>query len=349
MEFSGGHFRVRPVSRLNQGKRMLASLSRRAALAALLSGLAGASAPALAQQSYPTRPVRLIVPSTPAGVLDNVARALALRLADQLGQPILIDNRGGAGGNIGAEAAARSPADGYTLFIGFNATHGANLALFGRLAYDPVKDFAPISLLAAVPNIISVHPSVPVSSLAELVGMAKARPGQLSYASSGNGTSTHLAAELFKAAAGIDVTHIPYRGSAPAVADVIAGQVPLIFDSASSSTTQIKAGKLKALATTNARRLALFPDLPTVAESGYPGFESSAWVGLLAPAGTPRAIVDQLNAQVIKVMSLQETRERVAAFGGEVTTSTPDEFAAHIKSEMAKLGKVIRDAQIKVN
>jgi len=215
---------------------------RRAALGAGLALiLSGATfAPTLAQPAYPNKPVRIIVPSTPAGVLDNVARTLALRLADQLGQPIVIDNKGGAGGNIGAEAAARAPADGYTLFIGFNATHGANLALFGKLSYDPVGDFAPISLLAAVPNIISVHPSVPVNSLSELVALAKARPGQLSYASSG-------------------------------------------------------------------------------------------------------------NAAVLKVMALPETRERMAGFGAEITTSTPDEFAAHIRSEMTKLGKVIRDAKIKVN
>jgi tripartite-type tricarboxylate transporter receptor subunit TctC len=293
--------------------------------------------------------VRIIVPSTPAGVLDNVARTLALRLADQLGQPIVIENKGGAGGNIGVEAAARSPADGYTLFIGFNATHGANLALFGKLSYDPVADFAPISLLAAVPNIVSVHPAVPVQTLAELVALAKAKPGQLSYASSGNGTSTHLAAELFKAAAGIDIVHIPYKGSAPAVADVIAGQVPILFDSVASSAAQIKAGKLKALASTSPRRLAVLPELPTVAESGYQGFQSTAWVGLLAPAGTPNAVVEQINAAVLKVMALPETRDRMAAFGAETITSTPAEFAAHIRSEMAGLGKVIRDANIKVN
>jgi len=315
----------------------------------LLLVAAGLSPLAHAQAAYPSKPVRIIVPSTPAGVLDNVTRALALRLADQLGQPIVIENKGGAGGNIGAEAAARSPADGYTLFIGFNATHGANLALFGKLGYDPVKDFAPISLLASVTNIISVHPSVPVNSLAGLVAMAKAKPGQLSYASSGNGTSTHLAAELFKALAGVDITHIPYKGSAPAVADTIAGHVPMIVDSVASSTAHVKAGKLKALATTGPKRLAVLPELPTVAESGYPGFASVAWVGLLAPAGTPKAIVEQLNAQVLKVMALPETRERMAAFGVEITTSTPDEFAAHIRSEMAKLGKVIRDANIKVN
>jgi tripartite-type tricarboxylate transporter receptor subunit TctC len=289
------------------------------------------------------------VPSTPAGVLDNVARTLALRLAEQLGQPIVIDNKGGAGGNIGAEAAARSAPDGYTLFIGFNATHGANPALFGKLSYDPIKDFAPISLLAAVPNIISVHPSVPVNTLTELVAMAKAKPGQLSYASSGNGTSTHLAAEMFKGVAGVDIAHIPYKGSAPAVADVIAGQVPVIVDSVASSTAQIKAGKLKALATTGPRRLSVLPDLPTVAESGYPGYQSTAWLGLLAPAGTPKAIIDQLNAQVLKVMALPETRERMAAFGAEITTSTPEQFAAHIRSEIANLGKVVRDASIKLN
>lgn len=302
-----------------------------------------------AQPRYPDKPVRIIVPSTPAGVLDNVARTLALRLADRLGQQIVINNKGGAGGNIGAEAAARSPADGYTLFIGFNATHGANLALFGKLAYDPVADFAPISLLAAVPNIISVHPSVPVNSLAELVALAKSQPGKLSYASSGNGTSTHLAAELFKAAAGIDMLHTPYKGSSPAVADVIAGQVPVLVDSVSSSAAQIKAGKLKALATTSPKRLAVLPDLPTVAESGYPGFQSTAWVGLLAPAGTPRPVIERLHAAVIEVMALPETRERMAAFGAETTTSTPEEFAAHIHSELVRLGKIVRDAQIRIN
>ncbi len=316
---------------------------------AMLVWAASAGPAAQAQTAYPTKPVHIIVPSTPAGVLDNVARTLALRLAEQLGQPIVIDNKGGAGGNIGAEAAARSAPDGYTLFIGFNATHGANPALFGKLSYDPIKDFAPISLLAAVPNIISVHPSVPVNTLTELVAMAKVKPGQLSYASSGNGTSTHLAAEMFKGAAGVDIAHIPYKGSAPAVADVIAGQVPMIVDSVASSTAQVKAGKLKALATTGPRRLSVLPDLPTVAESGYPGFESTAWLGLLAPAGTPKAIIDQLNAQVLKVMALPETRERMAAFGAEITTSTPEQFAAHIRSEIAKLGKVVRDASIKLN
>jgi tripartite-type tricarboxylate transporter receptor subunit TctC len=315
----------------------------------MLVWAASAGPAAQAQTAYPTKPVHIIVPSTPAGVLDNVARTLALRLAEQLGQPIVIDNKGGAGGNIGAEAAARSAPDGYTLFIGFNATHGANPALFGKLSYDPIKDFAPISLLAAVPNIISVHPSVPVNTLTELVAMAKAKPGQLSYASSGNGTSTHLAAEMFKGVAGVDIAHIPYKGSAPAVADVIAGQVPVIVDSVASSTAQIKAGKLKSLATTGPRRLSVLPDLPTVAESGYPGYQSTAWLGLLAPAGTPKAIIDQLNAQVLKVMALPETRERMAAFGAEITTSTPEQFAAHIRSEIANLGKVVRDASIKLN
>ena len=319
----------------------------RAALALMLSGASFASA--LAQAAYPNKPVRIIVPSTPAGVLDNVARTLALRLPDHLGQPIVIENKGGAGGNIGAEAAARSPADGYTLFIGFNATHGANQALFGKPSYDPVADFVPISLLAAVPNIVSVHPSVPVNSLVELVALAKAKPGKLSYASSGNGTSTHLAAEMFKATAGIDMVHVPYKGSAPAVADVIAGQVPVLVDSVASSAAQVKAGKLKALATTSPSRLAVLPELPTVDESGYPGFQSTAWVGLLAPAGTPKAIIDQIHAAVLKVMALPETRERMAGFGAEITTSTPQEFAAHIRSEMSKLGKVVRDANIKVN
>ena len=305
--------------------------------------------PAQAQPAYPNKPIVLIVPSTPAGVLDAVARILANGLTQQLGQQVIIDNKPGAGGNIGAEAAAKAPADGYTLFIGFNATHGANPALFGKLAYDPVKDFAPVSLLAAVPNIISVNPSTSVHSLAELVALAKAKPKQLSYASSGNGTSTHLAAELFKARADIDIMHVPYRGSAPAVADVVAGHVPVIVDSVVSSVSQVKAGKLRGLATTSPRRLAVLPDLPTVAESGFPGFEVTAWLGVLAPAGTPSEIVNQLNAHILKVMSLPATHERMAKLGAEITTSTPEQFAAHIKSEIAKLGKVIRDAKIKVD
>ena len=313
----------------------------------VLGGLAAVAAPWVHAQG--DAPIRLVVPFTPGTGIDLIARQIGPGLTSRLNRSVFVDNKPGAGGNIGAEAAARSPADGYTLFIGFNATHGANLALFGKLSYDPVGDFAPISLLAAVPNIISVTPALPVNSLAELVALAKAKPGQLSYASSGNGTSTHLAAELFKAAAGIDIAHIPYKGSAPAVTDVIAGQVPVLVDSVASSTAQVKAGKLKALATTSPKRLLVLPELPTVAESGYPGFQSTAWVGLLAPAGTPKAIVEQINAAVLKVMALPETRERMAGFGAEITTSTPDEFAAHIRSEMAKLGKVIRDANIKVN
>lgn len=324
------------------------TLMRRLAFAALAwASLWSLLLPAQAQPAYPNKPIVLIVPSTPAGVLDAVARILANGLTQQLGQQVIIDNKPGAGGNIGAEAAAKAPADGYTLFIGFNATHGANPALFGKLAYDPVKDFAPVSLLAAVPNIISVNPSTSVHSLAELVALAKAK--QLSYASSGNGTSTHLAAELFKARADIDIMHVPYRGSAPAVADVVAGHVPVIVDSVVSSVSQVKAGKLRGLATTSPRRLAVLPDLPTVAESGFPGFESTAWLGVLAPAGTPSEIVNQLNAHVLKVMSLPATHERMAKLGAEITTSTPDQFAAHIKSEIAKLGKVIRDAKIKVD
>ena len=317
---------------------------------ALLGAAATLAAPfANAQGAWPTKPVTIVVPFPPGGGTDAFARPLFAVMTKNLGKQFVIDNKGGAGGNIGAEAAARSAADGYTLFIGFNATHGANLALFGKLAYDPVADFAPISLLAAVPNIISVHPAVPVASLAELVALAKSQPGKLSYASSGNGTSTHLAAELFKSAAGIDMLHIPYKGSAPAVADVIAGQVPVLVDSVSSSTVHVKAGKLKALATTSPKRLAVLPDLPTVAESGFAGFHSTAWIGLLAPAGTPPPVIERLHAAVVEVMALPETRERMAAFGAEVTTSTPEEFAAHIRSEMARLGKVVRDANIKVN
>lgn len=329
---------------MQMNKRHMLTLALGSTLLAALPAV-----PAAAQEKFPDRPITFVVPFSPGGPTDTMARLLAVELTQELGQSVVVDNRAGAGGNIGAEAAARSPADGYTLFIGFNATHGANQALFGKLAYDPVADFAPISLLAAVPNIISVHPSVPVNSLAELVALAKSQPGKLSYASSGNGTSTHLAAELFKAAAGIDMLHIPYKGSAPAVGDVIAGQVPVLVDSVSSSTTHVKAGKLKALAATSPKRLAVLPELPTVAESGYPGFQSSAWVGLLAPAGTPRPVIERLHAAVLEVMALPETRERLAAFGGEVTTSTPEEFAAYIRSEMARLGKVVRDANIKLN
>lgn len=303
---------------------------------------------AQAQADYPTKPVRIIVPSTPAGVLDIVTRTVAQKLSENLGQQVIIENRPGAGGNIGADAAAKAPADGYTLFIGFIATHGINPSLFGKLPYDPVKDFAPITLLASVSNIISVHPSVPAQSLKDLIAMAKAKPGQLSYASSGNGTSTHLAGELLKHTAGVDIVHIPYKGSAPAVGDALAGQVPMLVDSVVSSLPQVKAGKLRGLAVTSSKRLAVAPDLPTVAESGYPGYEATAWLGILAPSGTPREIVNRLNTQILKVLSLPEVRERLAAQGAEIVTSTPDQFSAYIKSELAKWGKVVKAAGMKI-
>lgn len=321
-------------------------LGRVAALGA--GALAGApTRMALAQpQPWPARPVRIIVPYPPGGVGDTFTRALAQQLGERIGQPVLIDNKPGASQIIGAEAAAKSPPDGYTLFLGSVTSLAINLRSMKRLPYDPQKDFTPVALCFGTPLYLVVNPSVPARSVNELIALARTRPGQLTFASIGQGGSLHLAGELFKSMAGVDMTHVAYKGSAPALADVISGQVSLIFDPGVSSLPHVKAGKLRALAITSSRRSDSTPDIPTIAESGVPGYEASIWFGLVAPAGTPSAIVNRLSNEVTQIVRSPAMRERFAPFALDLLGGTPDEFAAMIRNEIPKWGKVLQDAKV---
>ena len=302
-----------------------------------------------AAQEYPSKPIRFIVPFPPGGGNDTMARTVGHKLTAALGQQIVIDNRAGAGGIIGAETAARSAPDGYTLFLGGVGSHGINPNLHARLGYDPVTDFAPISLIASAPLILVVHPSVPAKSVKELIQLAQAKPGQLNFASNGKGGSSHLAAEMFKMMTTTDMVHVPYKGLSPALTDLLSGQVQLMFSSTVAILPQVRAGKLRPLAMTGARRSPAMPDVPTIAESGVPGYETASWYGVLAPAGTPRAIVERLNRQIVKITHAPDVRERLATEGADPVGSSPEEFAAHIKRELARWAKVIKQAGIEAD
>jgi tripartite-type tricarboxylate transporter receptor subunit TctC len=318
---------------------------KRIALGLLLAAFAaGASA-----QDYPTKPIRIVVPFPAGGATDLLARAVAQRLTEKWGQPVIVDNRPGAGGNIGSELVAKAAPDGYTLEMGTVGTHAINVSLYAKMPYDHVKDFVPIILVAAVPNVLVVNPSLPVKSVQELIAYGKANPGKLNFASSGNGTSIHLSGELFKTMTGVQMTHVPYKGSAPALQDLIAGQVQLMFDNLPPSLPQIKAGKLRALGVTTATRSPVLPDLPTIAESGLPGFESSSWFGLLAPAGTPQPIVAKVNAEVNAWLATPEAKEKIVASGANPAGGTPDDFAKHIAAETAKWQKVVKESGAKID
>jgi len=309
--------------------------------------LAGVCANASAQE-YPVKAIRFIAPNLPGGPTDILARLIGQKLAESFGQPVVIENRAGAGGNIGTEAAAKSPPDGYTLVTGNNATFGANVSLYKHLAFDPVKDFAPIVLVGTQPNILVVHPSLPVTSVKQLIALAKARPGELNYAGSGMGAVAHLAAELFKTMAQVNIVHIPYKSAAPALIDVIAGQNQLMFATSLSVQPHIKSEKLRALAVTTANRSRLMPELPTIAEAGVPGFAAMTWHGVLTTGGTPPAIVNKLNAEINRILQLPDVRERLGALGAEIIGGTPKEFADHIQREIPKWAKVIKDAGVRV-
>ncbi len=296
-------------------------------------------------QNYPTKPIRFILPFPPGGGTDPLARIVGQKLTENLGQTMVMDNRPGAGANIGAEIAAHSAPDGYTIVMG-NIAHTINATLYRKLGYDLVKDFAPVTLLASVPNILVVHPSVPAKSVQELIALAKAKPGQLNYASSGSGSSAHLAGELFKNLAGVDLVHIPYKGGGPAVISLIAGESAIGFATMPSVLPHVKAGKLRALAVTTAKRSPAVPDLPTIAEAGVPGYEANTWYGVLAPAKTPASIVGRLHDEFLNIMRSADIRERIAVHGYEPETNTPQEFAAFIKSEIIKWGKVVKAAGI---
>ena len=305
-------------------------------------------------QSWPSKPVRIIVPFPPGGTTDIVARSLGVELQKMWGQPVIIENRAGAGGNVGAEAVAKSPNDGYTLLMGTVGTHAINAPLFAqagnKMPFDPVKDFVPITLAAGVPNVMVVNPKVPVNSVSEFIAYAKANPGKLNMASSGNGTSIHLTGELFKTMTGTYMVHLPYRGSAPAVSDLLAGNTDLMFDNLPSALPHIKAGKLKALAVTSRARSPALPNVPTIEEAAkLNGFDASSWFGLFAPAGTSRTIVDKIQADVAKALAMPEVRERFVAQGAQPSGSTPDQFAAFIRAETDKWTKVVKISNAKVD
>ena len=305
-------------------------------------------------QTWPSKPVRIIVPFPPGGTTDIVARSIGVELQRMWQHPVVIENRAGAGGNIGADAVAKSPGDGYTLLMGTVGTHAINQALYAqsgsKMPFDPVKDFVPITLVAGVPNVMVISPKLPVNSVAEFIAYAKARPGQLNMASSGNGTSIHLTGELFKTVTGTYMVHFPYRGSAPAVTDLITGNMNVMFDNLPSALPHIKSGRLKALAVTSRTRSPALPDVPTIEEAaGLKGFDASSWFGLFAPAGTPRTVVDKIQADVAKALSQPAVRERFVAQGADPGGNTPDQFAAFIRAETEKWTRVVKFSNAKVD
>jgi tripartite-type tricarboxylate transporter receptor subunit TctC len=311
------------------------------AIALLASALA---APFAAAQAYPVKPVRMIVPLVPGGSVDTMARALAQKMSETMGQQVVVDNRGGASGNIGTEIAARAPADGYTMLT-VSMTLVVNQFLFPKVPFDPVRDFAPISLIAAAPLILTVHPSVPVKSTKELIAFAKAHPGKLNYASAGKGTNSHLSMELFKSMTALDIVDVPYRGGGPGNIAQLAGEVHVGFNNPPNIVPHINTGKLRALAITTAKRSSALPDLPTVSEAGVPGYTFTTWYGVLVPARTPAAVRDVLHGHVVKAMRSAEMAQRFSYEGGEIIASSPGQFAAHIESEIARWGRVLKQAE----
>ncbi len=305
-------------------------------------------------QSWPSKPVRIIVPFPPGGTTDIVARSLGAELQKMWQQPVVVENRAGAGGNVGAEAVAKSPNDGYTLLMGTVGTHSINAALFAqsgnKMPFDAVKDFVPITLAAGVPNVMVINSKIPVNTVNEFIAYAKARPGQLNMASSGNGTSIHLTGELFKTMTGTYMVHLPYRGSAPALTDLLAGNTNVMFDNLPSALPHIKSGRLKALAVTSRERSPALPDTPTIEEAAnLKGFDASSWFGLFAPAGTSRAIVDKIQSDVTKALAVPEVRERFVAQGAQPGGNTPDQFAAFIRAEIEKWTKVVKASNAKID
>jgi tripartite-type tricarboxylate transporter receptor subunit TctC len=314
-----------------------------AAIAALWLGLAAA------QQNYPTKSVRFIVTFPPGGSSDLIARALAPILSERLRQQVLVENRPGAGGNIGMEAVAKAAPDGYTMGLGAAGALAANVSLYPKMSYDPVKDFAPVSNVAFVPFLLIANPSLPANNLQELVALASAKPGELMLGYGGNGTAMHLSGELFKLMAKIQLVNVPYKGSGPAAVDTIGGQLPLAMVDVASAITQVKAGRLKALAVTTAKRISAAPDVPTFAEAGLPGYEATGWFGVVMPAGTPTDIVGRMNAELVAALKRQEIRERVIAAGAEPSPSTPEEFGALIRSEIVKWADVVKASGAKLD
>jgi len=320
---------------------------RRAALslAATLAILAPHAA--RAADAYPAKPVRFVVAFPPGGGTDIIARSIAQKLAERIAQQVVVDNRPGAGGNIGTDIVAKSAPDGYTLLMGSAGPLAINASLFGKMPFDPIKDLAPVTLAASTPNVLVVHPSLRAATVKELIALAKARPGEINFASSGHGTPAHLAGELFNSMVGVKMVHVPYKGAAPALADLLGGQVQLMFSTMPPALPHVKDGKLRALAVTSAKRSPAAPDLPTLDEIALPGFEANTWHGVVVPAGTPATIVARLNREIVAILHLPDVVERFSSQGAEALGSTPEEFAAYIRSETLKWAKVVRDSGAK--
>ena len=311
-----------------------------------LAVLAAIAALPAAAQTYPNRPIRLVVPSSPGGGTDITGRIVANKLSEQLGQQVVVDNRAGAGTIIGIEIAAKAPPDGYTLLMGLS-TLAINPSMYAKLPYDALRDLAPISLAVLSPNILTVHPSVPAKTVKEFIALAKAKPGTITFGSAGQATSPHLSGDLLKVLAKIDIVHVPFKGSGQSVISSISGEIAANFPSVPTAIPYIKAGKLRGLGVTMAKRTAALPDVPSIAEAGVPGYEATQWFGMLAPAGTPRPIIDRLNHEMVKLLKSPEVRDRLIADGTDPAPTTPEEFGAYIKSETEKWTKVIKAAGIK--
>jgi tripartite-type tricarboxylate transporter receptor subunit TctC len=303
---------------------------------------------AASAQTWPAKPLRFISPFAPGGGADITSRVIAQKLTEALGQQVLVDNRGGAGGMIGVDLGAKAPPDGYTMVLGTIGPIAINPGLYAKMPYDPVKDLAPVTLAADALNVLVVHPALPVKNVKELVALGRARPNQLNFGSSGPGATDHLAGELFNMLTGTKMVHVPYKGGAPAMLDLMAGNVQVIFATVSTAIGQIKSGRIRALGMTGTKRFVLMPKLPTIAEAGVPAFAVNNWYGVLVPAGTPKEIVTRLNAEIVKVLQMPDAKQRLLESGIEATPSTPEQFAAYIQSETKKWAKVVKDAKIKV-
>ena len=299
-------------------------------------------------QPFPTKPIKIIVPFPAGGTVDFFARVISTKLSDALGQSVLVENRAGAGGNIAAEAVAKAAPDGYTLLMGSEII-AINTSLYSKIGYDPVKDLAPITLVGTVPNILIVHPGLPVNSVNDLIALAKKTPGKISFASTGQGTSTHLSSELFKLMANVDMLHVPYKGGPPAIADLISGQVNMMFINMPTGITHVRSGKAKIIAVSSIKRVSQLPDVPTVEQAGVKGFETSAWSGLYAPAGTPADIINRLNVEVVKILKQPSVREQLMAQGAEPVGDTPEEFSRFTLAEISKWAKIIKISGAKVD
>ena len=318
--------------------------TRRTLLASLAVAAAGALPLGALAQNFPTKPITIIVPFSAGGTTDILARIVGQGLTTELGQSVVVDNKPGAGGNIGGSLAAKAAADGYTLFMGTVGTHAINASLYKKMPFDPVKDFAPLTRVANVPNLLVANPAQPFKTVPELIAYAKANPGKLNFGSSGNGSSIHLSGELFKSLAKVDMVHVPYKGSAPAVTDLLGNQIGIMFDNMPSAIQHVRSGKLVPIAVTTAKRLPELPNVPTIAEAGVAGYEATSWFGMFAPAGTPAPVVAQLNKALVKVLNQAEVKKKINEQGAETVSETPEQFAAFIRAESVKWAKVVKES-----